>query len=424
VSIPPALRSLLLIAACLVVVAVHGLVVAQRRTQHPGDFDISREFGRRFLADEPLYAGGLHYPYMPSAAMAFAPLALVDARVAFVARYGVALACLWLSLRLLECLLVPRRPRVGTQRMSIAALTLLLGAHYIIRDLDDAGPHLILLGILVTGIYSAAQHRTTLAGLCFGLAAAIKAPAMLFLPFLLWKRRWPLLLASILATAAWVALPALWMGAGNWWVQQRQWAGIVAASVAGRPLPAAAENERRVQNQALKPALMRYLAPETQDPPHPLAPGGGPPPVALAPGIANGIASTAMLALVVFCCWRDAMHETRPQRSQGAGDAAWVVECSAVLILCIVLAPLAWVQHLVLLLPALYLIVAQQCAYGGLGTPAAASVATYAFLTLALTRELLGRDAYVFLLAAGLHTLCALLILAVVALDWPTLEAR
>ena len=59
----------LILAAAL---AVHAAVIVHRRQSHGGDFDVSRELGRRLLAHEALYADGLHYPYLPAAALAFA----------------------------------------------------------------------------------------------------------------------------------------------------------------------------------------------------------------------------------------------------------------------------------------------------------------------------------------------------------------
>ncbi|MGH7207795.1 MAG: hypothetical protein ACREIL_00270 [Nitrospiraceae bacterium] len=61
------------ILVSVIVVTVHLVAITDRRTRHLGDFDVSREFGRRYVAGEPLYKGGLHYPYMPTAALSFAP---------------------------------------------------------------------------------------------------------------------------------------------------------------------------------------------------------------------------------------------------------------------------------------------------------------------------------------------------------------
>jgi hypothetical protein len=60
-SRPWASRAIVTVA-CVVVVAVQWVVIAHRRAKAPGDFDVSREFGRRFLEGQHLYEGGLHYP--------------------------------------------------------------------------------------------------------------------------------------------------------------------------------------------------------------------------------------------------------------------------------------------------------------------------------------------------------------------------
>jgi Gpi18-like mannosyltransferase len=44
--------------------------------------------------------------------------------------------------------------------------------------------------MLVAGIYSVWKGPEWSAAVWFGLAAALKAPAGLFLAFLLWKRHW------------------------------------------------------------------------------------------------------------------------------------------------------------------------------------------------------------------------------------------
>ena len=177
-----------LAALAAAVLAVHAGTIALRRVSHAGDFDISREFGRRFLAGEPLYAGGLHYPYMPSAALAFAPLALLPPWLAFALRYAVALAGLGLALRLLWSL----SGTATARRSTWLALVVVLALHYVLRDLDDAGPHLILLALLVAAVWCVRRGGDLAAAFCVGLAAAVKAPAALLLLFFAWKRQWRL----------------------------------------------------------------------------------------------------------------------------------------------------------------------------------------------------------------------------------------
>jgi hypothetical protein len=113
------------------------------------------------------------------------------------------------------------------------------------------------------------------------------------------------------------------------------------------------------------------------------------------------------LALLGLVAWW-----SRPSQAHAP---TWLTQASAVLILSALLSPLAWVQHLVLLIPALYLIVARQRT-AGLGAAATTAMAVYFVLAVLLNRELIGRSAYLVFLAHGLHTACMLLALAVLML--------
>jgi hypothetical protein len=126
-----------LIAVSLPIIAIHFAAIIHRRALHPGDFDLSREFGRRFLHGEYLYRGGLHFPYLPSAAMYFSPLAMVPAPIAFVVSYCLAIACLPLIFMMLHAMIRGQSPMLESRGFLIAAAALLLGIHYVIRDLDE-----------------------------------------------------------------------------------------------------------------------------------------------------------------------------------------------------------------------------------------------------------------------------------------------
>lgn len=384
------------IAVCVAVVVVQWVVIAHRRTTHFGDFDVSREFGRRFLAHEDLYTGGLHYPYMPAAAMYFSPFAMLGPTAGLALRYAIALGCLWLTLRLLHTMVRGRGAAVASQELTIGALSVLLASHYVIRDLDDGGPHLILLAILVGGIYAARKGQDHRAAAWFGLATAIKAPAALVVPFLLLKGRWRLAAATMLATACWIILPAVWMGPASWWTHQREWTEVVVGSLTGNRIAVAEDSERRIQNEALRPVLTRYLEGYTSA------------------RQANVLAMVITLGLLGISGW------WARRRHQPLANPEWLLECSALLIVMLLVSPVAWVQHMVIVLPALYLIVAEDRAIRRLGMPATAAMTAYVVLALVLNREFLGRERYVLLLSYGTQTLCMLLVLGVIVLRRPT----
>ena len=413
----PWARRAIVTIACVAVVAAQWVVIAHRRAIAPGDFDVSREFGRRFLEGQHLYEGGLHYPYLPSAALYFAPLALVDSNLGILLRYGVAVVCLWLTLLLLHMMVRERSAQVASKRLTIGVLTLVLASHYIIRDLDDGGPHIILLAILVAGIYSVWKGRERLGAIWFGLATALKVTPGLFLLFFIWKRQWRLAACSMIAAACWIALPMVWMGPSSWWSHHQQWTRIALGSVLGARAEVAEQSELRVQNQALKPALMRYLVSYPEDHPLRLSRPGWLLALNLAPPIASRLATLAMLGLLAICAWQ------ARRRYQGSSDPAWLLEASAVLILATLFSPVTWVQHLVLLVPALYLIVAEDRGIRRLGTPASAAMAAYVVFALVLNRELLGKGLYLLLLSYHSHTVCMLLVLGVLLLRRPTAPA-
>jgi alpha-1,2-mannosyltransferase len=381
-----------LLLICAAAVAIHAAFIINRRVSHAGDFDISRELGRRFVAGEPLYAGGLHYPYMPAAAMAFAPLALVPAWLGFVLRYMVALACLAVTLRLLFVMVRPWLPDLDPHRVVVAATTLLLAAHYIVRDLDDSGPHLILLALLVSGLSYAVRGRFVVAALCVGLATAVKAPNGLLLAFFLWTRQTRLAAFTAAAITACMLAPMPWMGAASWYRQQSQWTRTVWASARMAPASAvAADSEQRIQNQAL-PALVARWARGWLD-------GNR--------DVSRWLARIAGMLVLLTVAWR-----TRGMRLH---DPRWLPGASMVMIAALLVSPATWVQHLVLMIPALYLIAARYWVLPHRRTvPATVALAAYAILALILNREILGRATYLVLLDGGLHTIAMMIVLGLV----------
>jgi alpha-1,2-mannosyltransferase len=378
-------------------IAVQTAVIANRRLTRGGDFDLAREFGRRLLDGEPLYAGGMHYPYMPAAALFFAPLALLPPWLGLALRYVAAVACLGVTLHLLQAMVRGRASVDAHERVLSAGFTVALAAHYIVRDLDDGGPHLILLAMLVAGIFSIWRGWTAAGGAWLGLAAALKAPNALFLPFLLWKRQWRLAAAMAVALAAWTALPLLWMGPASWAAHQQQWLSTAFASVVGAATGAEEESESRIQNQALRPVLERNVA---------IGPGES---------LRAAIPALALGALLALFAWLT--RRPSPPRA----NSSWPMEASALLVLSLLFSPVAWVQHLVLLIPALYLIVATRRRRARFGIAAAAAMALYIVFALLLNREIIGRGVYLVLLAHGLHTWCMLLVLFVLYARAPAL---
>ncbi len=375
------------IAAAALFIAADLIAVELRRRRYAGDFDISMEFGRRFLRGQHLYQGGLHFPYLPTAAMFFAVFSLLPTPLAFLLFYATAILCLGLVLRMLSTIVCGTQPGLRERSGQIAALTLILAAHYIIRDLDDGGPNLILLAIAMGGIYWAWRGREVRAAGLLGAATALKATAALFIPFLIWKRCWRLAIYTTIATLLWLALPIARMGPANWWMHQREWIISAIGFAAGFNQAAAhyygAGNSG---NQALRPAVI-YLT------------------------SSRAAALLAGLTLTAIFCWITA----RPYG--GRLDTRWVRESSGALILAVLLAPIAWVQHLVVAIPALYLIVADWLAGQDFSLASKAALLLYIIFALILNRGVIGKARFEILLDFHAQTICMLLVLGVLMLE-------
>ena len=86
----------------------------------------------------------------------------------------------------------------------------------------------------------------------------------------------------------------------------------------------------------------------------------------------------------------------------------------------VLLSPITWEQHLVLMVPALYLITAEGVGAPGLGGRIAALMILFVLLSLVLTRDVLGKERYAVLLGYHVQTISMLIVFGVALLRQPT----
>jgi alpha-1,2-mannosyltransferase len=395
-------RRLTIIALLLVGVQIG--VTCYNRTRRIGDFDVLRGFGERMLHGEPLY--GSCYNYMPITALYNMPSALTSAWVASLWRSLIAVVCLAFTVRWLSRMTAdPTAPQSPSRAFVPAALALVLASHYLVRDLDDAGPHTILLTLLVGGAYCVWQSRERWAAAWFGLAIALKMTPGLLLPFFVWKRQFRLAAYSAVAAVAWIALPTVWMGPQAWWEAQSQWNQVALRALSG----ASDSNEERIQNQALKPAIERMLIAYPPGDPrisqHPLDGAS----FDLPPATARKIALGVMLALLAACAW----YARKPYA--GPRDPARLPEFAGLMLMMTLCSPVTWLQHLAWVVPATWLIARAYLSGERRDPRFRVALGLYIFLSLVLNRELVGRENYYLLLSWHMHTVCQLLLLGMLA---------
>ncbi|MFO0928005.1 MAG: glycosyltransferase family 87 protein [Gemmataceae bacterium] len=230
---------------------------------------------------------------------------------------------------------------------AVAAFSFLLLAPHFSRDLQECGLHILFLTMLVAAGYFLWCGRSLAAGAWLGVAICYKTTALLFLPVLVWKRRWTAAAATVVAVVALNLLPTIHLGwDASAFCHRRCWDCFRASSAADiAHNPVEGPNPK---NQGLMPAFARYL--QTFPPGHPLyqehpafVQFGN-----LDAAAAKRVAKSCLLLIAAFVAWR--MWGAWSPR---AADLPW--QWGATAIFAALLSPMCWRQHLIAAWPILYL---------------------------------------------------------------------
>ncbi|MDH5497612.1 MAG: glycosyltransferase 87 family protein [Nitrospira sp.] len=370
----------------LVVAAlVHGYIVSFGRSFHFRDIDIHREIGRRFLSGEYLYANDYCYMYLPTTGIYFAPLLILDRNPSLALRYAVAIGCLVVTIILFHRMVCSSAKLKGWGGLLLGVGAGVLTLQFILNDLDDGGPHLMLLGILAAGVYSIWIGRERLGAALVGLGIVLKITPALFVVLFLWKRQWRVAAYTVLATILWIVLPVVYMGPTSWWDHHAEWTNNAVLSVLDRQAEGRQENELQKANLSLRHTMLRYLV--TYPPTHRLRQVdlGYKPVMDLPSPAANAIVAIAGLSVLGLFAW------SSRRAFQGPGDSTWGRDCAGTLILALLFSPITWDQHLVWMIPAALVVVAAAARMSGrLTSPGYAVLAAYIVLTMVLNYEVVG----------------------------------
>ena len=338
----------MLLVGLIVIVAVQGFRVL---TGNINDFDVHRASGGKFLAGKPTE---INKQYPVSRAMLNSVLMFAEPPISNVVFLAIGFLALWGIFRIWERVAGSRRPIPGELVLPAVLLTLLVMFRFTLRDLDESGQQILLLLMLSLGLYAFHRGRRVRAGIWLAVAAAYKVTPLLFLPLLLWKREWRTAGTMAVCFVGLNLLPAVYLGWNETLEVNRQWAQQVATimkdapeaypSLPGIELP-------KHQNQSLLAASARFLEHYPQGHPlhlkHPLFFQFGNLPAKQAKLVVRGL----ILLLGAVIAFR--MRKRWGSESHSADLATdWAIASLFVAIL----SPLCWKQHLVLLIPVVYLI--------------------------------------------------------------------
>jgi hypothetical protein len=303
-------------------------------------------------------------------------------------RYVLAVGCLVATILFFYRMTAPAGAESRNDLYLIGAGSILLVFQFLLQDLDDGGPHLILLGILSAAIFAVWKNRERLGSLLFGLAIVLKLTPAIFLLLFAWKRQWKLLAYTILASACWMMLPMLWTGPASWWTHQTEWTRNAVLSVLDRQVEGRQDNERRIRNQALRPTLLRYLVTYPADHPMRKDDPAYAPLLNLPSAVAGVCVVGAALGLLAMFA-RSSSRSFNPVRGE-----RWARECAAVLVLALLLSPITWQQHLAWLLPGAIVVLAAARFGNPFKAPEWVALGLYIVLAMVLNYEVLGKSRF------------------------------
>ena len=234
-----------------------------------------------------------------------------------------------------------------------AALAFLLLANRIVRDLDECGLQILLLLFLSLAAWSFYHGARIQSGAWLGLAITFELTPVLFIPLLLWKRRFAEAAAIICFVIVFnVIMPGLIWGPN---LTREFLARHIQVLETVATLDDLFENgiERPShRSQSLKLAIARYL--QNYPPGHPLFIQF----LSLPKATAKRIAAFVIFFIGLIVGWRLRQHWLLLQAKTHTDSLSslapeWAIACAFAAIL----SPLTWHLHLTLVLPRGYLVI-------------------------------------------------------------------
>ena len=173
--------------ALLILAAV--LAFTRRSHREMFDFEVYRVAGARAAAAEPLYRaedGHWQFKYLPAFALAVAPLAQLPPVAARAAWFFLSVALVVLLVNRSFALLPDRRRSAA---FLIGVTVLAMGKFYV-REVGLGQGNVLLAVLVLAAVACQYRGREIAAGAILAAATVVKPYAILFLPYLVARRRW------------------------------------------------------------------------------------------------------------------------------------------------------------------------------------------------------------------------------------------
>jgi len=225
------MRRFLPLLGILLLCAIAAAAFVQRSHRGMSDFDVYRVAGARAAAGEPLYrASDEHwqFKYLPAFALAVAPLAQLPPVAARAIWYFLSVALVVLFVNQALVLLPDRRRRAV---FLVWLVVLFLGKHFA-REIGLGQSNVLMAVLVLAAIAAQRAGRAGASGALLAAATIVKPYAIVFVPWLIVRRRWRALGAFAGVIAAALLAPALRYGWSGNLAELRSWWTVVTTSTA------------------------------------------------------------------------------------------------------------------------------------------------------------------------------------------------
>jgi hypothetical protein len=317
---------------------------------------------------------GAHYP--PGRVFIDAALASLPYRLARAVVYFCAIGSLLLTSRYWRRMADAMVPASYNIHFAASFFAFLLLGQWVVRDFDDCGMQILLLFFLTMAGYMVWRGASVMAGAWLAVAITWKSTPLIFLPLLIWKRRWSDAAATLVFVVVLnVVVPALAWGPAATEDALARYFGQVRNTAAQQDPSENGVEPPKHSNQNLIVAIARFL--QTYPPGHPLfinsdfadhtcQPNDSPvicPPhplfvqfLDLSPATAKKIVTAVLGIMALSFAWRvrrawSLAKSPGSDRDTSAVGPEWAVACAFAALL----SPLNWLHHLTLALPCAYL---------------------------------------------------------------------
>ena len=307
------------------------------------DFTVFTEAARDVAQKKDIYqrsyleSGKDYYKYSPAFAIFMIPLSNLHKHISVPIWYLFVFIFFVSSIYFTKKILIADNQKKALSR-TFYFLGILMSLRFLLSVVQRVQSDCLVLILLSLFMLALFLKRDALAGISLASAAMVKLTPLIFLPYLVWKKRFKALWAWGAAVLFYVFVPALYVGWARNLEYLKNWLMVHQKNPPDYIL--------WYKNQSLLSALSRFLTKDSQ--------------VGILNLDSRGvfiifiILAAVLFGLIFFC--------TRKAKSENSGFS-YLVEFSSVLICMILFSPLAWkhtfvhliIPHLVLLYYAMYI---------------------------------------------------------------------